>query len=721
MGKRYPELSESGPLSDSDILAVYQGASPLRRTTAAVFGDYLVKTLTGYIQAGTGAIARTVQSVLRETIRVTDFGADKTGAADSSSAFTAALTYAATLNPVGRVVVPDGRYLLNTTVSLSADGQSLCGAWRGNVTIIPGMTDGTACIRVPAGVDQWEISNLFISGAGVVSTFTAGTTDAQNCLGIEAWSTGSPFITRFKMSEVRTRFCAKGIRLGGFSGDAYGLRTDYCVLGFEGTLLNDTFLNLRTEACRQDMVITDSDGLNIARLSCQGSVANEVSSTIDDCRGLVMGAPYWESAAGFGRATPFLVIGGTTECTSVSVTGAMIGGSSGFASGVWPIVLDRVNGRRFEGHVADGSQGLGVQTTANTRNISVMLTPSNGFNRDDSKVMDAAINYFPNSQFEAGMKGWSAVSAVRATLSLDTADVRRGQYALKVLCAAGQSQNHGQFSLPTNIVTALRGKTVRLMVTITVPPGQTLPAGVYIDSNNGVTTVSSPDVSTRINAGTTTFASGEVTVQADATSITVRVYANNSGTNAAGTEYVLAQSISILDARVDLERQIKGEYRDSDILPKFIDGRVQYYDSAVPADADMTYALGDVVWTASPSPGSPAMQVCTTAGAGGTAVFTPTSVLPGLTDRVDQDITLTAGSSRPIQRYNASSPLTADRTVTLSTTGAWEGATFRIVRPSAGAFNLNVGTGPLKALAANQWCDVSYTGSTWVLTAFGSL
>lgn len=33
----------------------------------------------------------------------------------------------------------------------------------------------------------------------------------------------------------------------------------------------------------------------------------------------------------------------------------------------------------------------------------------------------------------------------------------------------------------------------------------------------------------------------------------------------------------------------------------------------------------------------------------------------------------------------------------------------------------SLGTGPLKALAAGQWCEVDYDGSAWVLTAFGSL
>lgn len=66
--------------------------------------------------------------------------------------------------------------------------------------------------------------------------------------------------------------------------------------------------------------------------------------------------------------------------------------------------------------------------------------------------------------------------------------------------------------------------------------------------------------------------------------------------------------------------------------------------------------------------------------------------------------------------------LTADRTVTLTTTNAVAGKTkFRITRTGSGAFNLNVGSGPLVALAQNEWCEVTYDGSAYVLTAFGSL
>lgn len=92
------------------------------------------------------------------------------------------------------------------------------------------------------------------------------------------------------------------------------------------------------------------------------------------------------------------------------------------------------------------------------------------------------------------------------------------------------------------------------------------------------------------------------------------------------------------------------------------------------------------------------------------------------TDNGDAAVTLTAGKNALVQRF--ATVLTADRAVTLSTTGAYTGAAFRIVREATatGAFNLNVGTGPLKALGtAGTWVDVVFNGTAWQLTAYGSL
>ncbi len=75
-------------------------------------------TLVGWMQAGAGAILRTVQDKLRESVSVLDFGADPTGVADSAAAFNAAITYLGASG--GRVIVPKGTYKILSSISISA-------------------------------------------------------------------------------------------------------------------------------------------------------------------------------------------------------------------------------------------------------------------------------------------------------------------------------------------------------------------------------------------------------------------------------------------------------------------------------------------------------------------------------------------------------------------------------------------------------------------------
>jgi len=74
----------------------------------------------GFLQSGTNATPRSVQSKLREFVSVLDFGADPTGAADSTNAIQDAINYAATLGPtsVGNVVyMPPGQYKTTSTIT----------------------------------------------------------------------------------------------------------------------------------------------------------------------------------------------------------------------------------------------------------------------------------------------------------------------------------------------------------------------------------------------------------------------------------------------------------------------------------------------------------------------------------------------------------------------------------------------------------------------------
>jgi len=69
-------------------------------------------TTIGFTQAGTGAVLRTAQDKMRETVSVKDFGAVGDGVANDAPAFQAAIN--ALPASGGRVRIPSGTYLLNT-------------------------------------------------------------------------------------------------------------------------------------------------------------------------------------------------------------------------------------------------------------------------------------------------------------------------------------------------------------------------------------------------------------------------------------------------------------------------------------------------------------------------------------------------------------------------------------------------------------------------------
>jgi len=88
-------------------------------------------------------------------------------------------------------------------------------------------------------------------------------------------------------------------------------------------------------------------------------------------------------------------------------------------------------------------------------------------------------------------------------------------------------------------------------------------------------------------------------------------------------------------------------------------------------------------------------------------------------DRGDASVTLTAGTDAQTQRF--ATALTANRTVTLSATGAVSGDRFRVVRTGLGAFTLDVGGLKTIASATAAWVDVEHDGTAWRLTGYGTL
>lgn len=101
-------MSANLPMGGNKVTGMAAGTVS---TDAAQIGQLAASagsSLVGFLQAGTGAVARTLQAKARESISVLDFGAVGDGSTDNTTAFTNFLTYLK--NYGGKGIVPAGTY-----------------------------------------------------------------------------------------------------------------------------------------------------------------------------------------------------------------------------------------------------------------------------------------------------------------------------------------------------------------------------------------------------------------------------------------------------------------------------------------------------------------------------------------------------------------------------------------------------------------------------------
>jgi hypothetical protein len=117
-----------------------------------------------YLQAGTGAVYRTVQNRLREKLSVLDFGADPTGDTDSYDAIIAAKTAAIAQDKA--LVFPAGNYLLSAMPNLAWPRGRVYGAGR---VVLQADFDGEAVVTLDGEGEfcyQHSFENFVLRGNG---------------------------------------------------------------------------------------------------------------------------------------------------------------------------------------------------------------------------------------------------------------------------------------------------------------------------------------------------------------------------------------------------------------------------------------------------------------------------------------------------------------------------------------------------------------------------
>jgi hypothetical protein len=133
-----------------------------------------------FLQAGTGAVVRTAQSKMRETVSVKDFGAVGDGVADDRAAIQAAINYAQASSTVHCVEFPTGNYAINAPIIINGNfGFGL--VIEGNKSTVTASHNGVAfdcnsAIPTPAPTFNIHlaINNLTIVGPGKANALAVG-------------------------------------------------------------------------------------------------------------------------------------------------------------------------------------------------------------------------------------------------------------------------------------------------------------------------------------------------------------------------------------------------------------------------------------------------------------------------------------------------------------------------------------------------------------------
>ena len=165
----------------------------LRSDLASGSGSGLVR----YQPVGTGAVATTVQSKLREFVSVKDFGAVGDGLTDDTSAFQSAI------NTGRRIIVPKGVYILSQSLNIITNGQQIHGE---------GITSTTIYQSV-ANIKIFNITANNVSIRDVSMDYTG--TPILGAVAIYSSGSGGKFFN-FKVNR-----CHKGIELTAVDSQAH--------------------------------------------------------------------------------------------------------------------------------------------------------------------------------------------------------------------------------------------------------------------------------------------------------------------------------------------------------------------------------------------------------------------------------------------------------------------------------------------------------------------
>lgn len=124
-----------------------------------------------FLQAGTGAVPRSVQSKERDIVSVKDFGAQGDGITDDTAAFAAAIAASK------QIYIPEGTYIVDTIELLDVNGYVIEGA-SNTGAILKGKSTSSRVLDVrgssPGGLNTYNVFKNFCIDTSAMNTVTPG-------------------------------------------------------------------------------------------------------------------------------------------------------------------------------------------------------------------------------------------------------------------------------------------------------------------------------------------------------------------------------------------------------------------------------------------------------------------------------------------------------------------------------------------------------------------
>lgn len=250
--------------------------------------------LVGFVQAGTGAVARTAQSKLRDFVSVLDFGAVGDGATNNDAAFAAARAYAASASAAGNVVglyFPAGRYVYSASpnwaiirLHMHFEGEvwMICTGVGAHGFILDGGASGT-------GVYGMKITGepqIYAAANGFHGVYARALFDCDLSINVRSAGNGNTSFYSEWLVDCDIRLISSGNE-GGFN------------IGTPGTLMQLTTRGVGEDSS-YNRILASVGGTTISKITrgifLDAALGNEIKGTVQNCvLGLETTANAWEN------------------------------------------------------------------------------------------------------------------------------------------------------------------------------------------------------------------------------------------------------------------------------------------------------------------------------------------------------------------------------------------------------------------------------------------